>query len=70
MISMAYDQGAKRFVSLGGMKPVDFIGFPFRRGVARRHRFRAISFSAVVARLHDATIRNATSIPARLGKET
>jgi hypothetical protein len=27
---MAYDRGAKRFISLGEMTPVDFIGFPPR----------------------------------------
>jgi hypothetical protein len=38
MISMAYDRGAKRFVSLGEMRPVDFVGFPPRRGPNRRDR--------------------------------
>ena len=50
---MAYDQGAKRFGSLGEMPPADFTGFPLRRGVARRRRCRAISFWADVARLRD-----------------
>jgi hypothetical protein len=35
MISRTYDQGAKRFVSLGEMTPVDFIGFPPHRGPKR-----------------------------------
>src|SRR5579872_2250781 len=32
MISRTYGQGAKRLISLGEMKPVDFTGFTFRRG--------------------------------------
>jgi hypothetical protein len=38
MISMTYDQGAKRSVSLGEMNPVDFAGFPPRRGAKRKDR--------------------------------
>jgi len=38
MISRAYDLGAKSFVSLGEMNPVDFAGFPFRRGAKRNGR--------------------------------
>src|SRR6185312_17017771 len=32
MMSMTYDRGAKPFVSLCEMNPVDFAGFPPRRG--------------------------------------
>ena len=38
MISMAYDPGAKPFVSLREIKPVVFAGFPFRRGPKRSER--------------------------------
>ena len=38
MNSRTYDQGAKRFVSLGEMNPVDFAGFPPRRGPKRKDR--------------------------------
>jgi len=31
MISRTYDRGAKRFISLCKMRPVDFVGFPSRR---------------------------------------
>jgi hypothetical protein len=38
MISMACDPGAKRFVSQSEMTPVDFTGFPPRRGPKRNGR--------------------------------
>jgi hypothetical protein len=51
MMSRTYDPVAKRFVSLGEMKPVDFAGFPFRREAKRKNReidggFRARAMEA------------------------
>jgi len=38
MISRTYDPVAKRLIAFGEMKPVDFAGFPSRRGPKRKGR--------------------------------
>src|SRR5262249_23941703 len=55
MISMASDPGAKRFVSHGEMRPVDFADFPPRRGSKRNDR--EIMLASRLARRRCATPR-------------
>jgi hypothetical protein len=60
VISRTYGQGAKCFISLGEIKPVDFTGFPFRqdpKAFAREIDGRVLARAANVARLRPSATR-------------